>query len=62
MLPRRLIVARQTNPKGMGGGQLSKGLSVRTGGPHSHARIPVLKKQKDPLLWSKAGCGLDVRC
>jgi hypothetical protein len=25
-------------------------MGARTGGPHSHARILVLKKQKDPLL------------
>jgi hypothetical protein len=34
--------------------QIPTELSPRTGGPHSHARIPVLKKTKDPFLWSKA--------
>src|SRR6266404_6855022 len=32
--PRR----RQTNPKGMGDGQISRGLSLRTGGPGSYAK------------------------
>jgi hypothetical protein len=32
-----------------GGRRISTRLRLRTGGPHSHARIPVFKKPKDPL-------------
>ena len=46
MLPRRLIVAQQTNPKGMGGGQISAAYRRRTGGPGSSAKSSLFSEEK----------------
>ena len=43
-----ISLAGSSKLRGTGGGQISRWLRLRTGGPHSHARNPVFKKNKRP--------------
>jgi hypothetical protein len=47
--PLRIRLPSDAVDKGRGG-QISSGLSLRTGGPHSHAKSSVFSEEKPPSL------------